>query len=308
MSHISSDEVVVSTRHFVKDSRGGFTLVELLVVIGIIALLISILLPSLAKARAAAQTVACASNLRQFGQYFMLYADDHKQELPPTYAQKSLEPNLYYPWDAAAIPEQMDYWYMLIGKLTGHNMNPAGQDVSSGFATAKEFANLGIWRCPANTDQRRIGGNNDDGAAATYGMTMDMFRSYAVNSYNTWWWKQRGMAENRFLGQKLGSFKHASETYAMWDSRIGELGVSINQVGFWSAYAPDGSFAVPPTNKGLRGVRYAHNGGINMLFADGHVEWMRGPLMELVNQVPGTWAYPDQIAGRWQNGNNWFAK
>lgn len=63
----------------------GFTLVELLVVIGIIALLISILLPSLSKARETANRAKCAANLKQIGTAFKLYANENNGAYPRGY-------------------------------------------------------------------------------------------------------------------------------------------------------------------------------------------------------------------------------
>src|SRR6476619_6002454 len=89
-----------------RSRRTGFTLVELLVVIGIIALLISILLPSLQKARRAANTIACAANIRSIIQAMHIYAAQNNGSILGSGFTTSrflfLEPskNLPTSWDA----------------------------------------------------------------------------------------------------------------------------------------------------------------------------------------------------------------
>jgi prepilin-type N-terminal cleavage/methylation domain-containing protein len=123
-----------------KSRHAGFTLVELLVVIGIIALLISILLPALNKARESAQRVNCASNLRQIGQYVGMYASANRNQLPLGY----LSLDTY-------VPGNSTIWYMgKSGTFQANGPVGLGYLFSSGIVkTNGPSGGTKIWFCPS---------------------------------------------------------------------------------------------------------------------------------------------------------------
>ncbi|HOW69041.1 MAG TPA: prepilin-type N-terminal cleavage/methylation domain-containing protein [Phycisphaerae bacterium] len=107
--------------------RAGFTLIEVLVVVAIIALLITILIPSLTKAREMAKRSSCLAALHQIGLGLVGYASDHKARLPlrGTYGYNIAEhKSLHYesvPADQKYIKEPINYG-MLYGKYVGKDL------------------------------------------------------------------------------------------------------------------------------------------------------------------------------------------
>jgi prepilin-type processing-associated H-X9-DG protein/prepilin-type N-terminal cleavage/methylation domain-containing protein len=226
----------------------GFSLVELLVVIGIIALLLALLLPTLGRARAQALTVACQANLRTQGQALIMYVADTRHY--PGYAAPSHTNAI------AAV------WPTRIRKAGG--------------------LTRGVFNCPANPDafrwRRYTAGDAPPGAVfatdADAGLGYEPGEmlllepkipfSYAYNGWGTYdlW----GTNSRHGLGGQL----HGPLTREL---RAREVRNPSQMIAIADSNA-DGRFDMEMTV--LAEFLYPgklHNNGANFLFCDGHVEW-----------------------------------
>ena len=125
----------------------GFTLAEVLVVIGVVALLLALLLPALGRARASARAAHCASTMRNIGQAFHAYAQDNQGYVPRTYA----------PWKREYFP----HWMLLAGPYLNPDLrwqrasSLEPENVRFGEQLLREFEGF---RCPAHPLDGEIAG------------------------------------------------------------------------------------------------------------------------------------------------------
>ncbi len=266
----------------------GFTLIELLVVISIIALLIALLLPALARAKDLATSVACESNLRQIGLTLITYTEENKDFVPFGFGYANT-----VNWVSRDWTQQLSIEMGVQPTTTGTNI---GQVTDS-----KVFMDPGAPLAPAGTDQytgnpRIFSGEDGD------------FGYWSGQTFNPWWSQYTPPV-------RLSTVKDINQTAIAWDAQLAydanwQADPIEMQLDNWAivqvwqdymvangpnnsiSYAPYpwtySSSAIAPYNVDdtythifdhtgpmtFHGFRYRHNNNMdcNLVFGDGHVE------------------------------------
>lgn len=217
----------------VKNAVRGFTLIELLVVVAIIVVLIAILIPSLSKARDNAKAAVCQSNLRQLGAALLMYANDYDQWLSC----------------ATASGGTPGYWKVEM------SLYMRNQTVDwNTMITDARYGARGPFACPA--------------FAGVSSPCMSKL-IYNPGLFGGLAWSNSISYRGDTQRARLRSFTNPYESAIIGDT------TDVSQY-----YVPNGSYAYDYMYLYPRGaypvdnrISRRHNGGLNILWADMHVEW-----------------------------------
>lgn len=213
----------------------GFTLIELLVVIAILSLLVSILLPSLTRARELAKQIVCATNLKQIGLATLMYSHDHEDYLGNIARGPSF-----------AVP--FNFW---TNHLSRGEYLPVTKWYNEPYGDTREE---GVFRCPVAVDHIAWGGGY--GAHCLYGdhsihLGPSLFKS------------------TQFKNTKITEVMRPSEILMFADSAFGPSDPKAGKTSLL-IYCP---LCCDWNLTEASGFSDRHNDGGNVCFIEGHVEW-----------------------------------
>jgi len=275
--------------------KTAFSLVELLVVIGIIALLIAILMPTLGRARESANSLKCQAQQNQIYQALMLHAMEHKGYMPLTgLPTPGLDPISLedpraekYDYYGPAGNQHLMALQGAIAPLLGQQINTESK------ATVEADIQRGLIRdlfiCPSDREGGRLGNTVWEGGSgfSSYAFNDCVF-GWATSTYND----GSGLTSKPYphsrLRAKVDQFVHPAELFLFADASPrsdsnwllycdGDADLSLRDIYVTTSGPPNNPHANTPNPGGscatwdLLDVK-RHRGRINVTFADGHVE------------------------------------
>ncbi len=252
----------------------GFTLVELLVVIAVIAILAALLVPALSRGKDSAKSAACKSNLRQIGLALIMYVDEHEK----------------YPgsimYDSGRGFESDGKGHGWTGPLTQYVRGTGvGKGGEAGFNTIGSETRPNLWTCPGQPPTKRnLGVAVPLGSPPSEGPGQIEFLyelGYGYNVKGTGWIldnvRDLGLGPRRISLSSPNMFWEAAPTDLL-ETKQSDVIAPANMIAIADNQSSRGLWISPqhpdfPTDldAGMFGAR--HRMGGNIVFCDGHVEY-----------------------------------